>query len=121
MQARKTSNPAAQRLMLFNRSEFELFQAAGGVITHSIRGKLTYPGSADPIQKHFQSGKSALVLALEQICKGLQVEIVEPDIDQPAFLGKGGNGYAFCVRKKRDSKSQPNARILTCSDQPTSA
>lgn len=107
--------PGCSRGMLFNSSDFWLYEASGGHPVRLIKGAWTDGGSANAIQTFFQTSlpdDSPLVSLTRVLFERMRVR---PHHDEKGrcFLGSGATGYVFRVRDScgnvRALKVVPNA------------
>ena len=92
--------PDECRGMLFNRSQFWLFATYGGYPLRLVRSEWIAPGSATIVRGFFENNAPPppqLMLVLRHLLSALDLR--QAPVDGTAFLGAGGSGRVFAVRR----------------------
>ena len=92
--------PDECRGMLFNRSQFWLFQTHAGYPLRLVRSEWTAPGSADVVSGFFEDNappQPQLMVVLRHLLTAL--DLCHAPVDGTAVLGAGGMGHVFAVRR----------------------
>jgi hypothetical protein len=90
--------PGACRGALFNARHLWLYEALDGVPVRLVRSSLGAGGSAALLRDFFppRRAEAALVTTLRDVMAQLRIA---PSAPGAAFLGAGGTGRVFCVRR----------------------
>ena len=81
--------------MLFDATDFWLYQSNAGNPVRLLKGRWTAPGSADSIRDFFTVPDPPLVKLLRRLLVDLRVTPVQ--LDGRSHLGSGGYGHVFAV------------------------